>query len=57
MTAADREKEVEIINKVFRNLKKKAEKTDLRGIPFYAAFIHTNKGPILLENNSRPNYC
>jgi len=54
MTAADREKEIEIVNKVFSNLKKKAEKTDLRGIPFYAAFIHTGKGPILLENNSRP---
>ena len=54
MTAADREKEIEIVNKVFNNLKKKAEKTDLRGIPFYAAFIHTSKGPILLENNSRP---
>jgi phosphoribosylamine--glycine ligase len=54
MNAADREKEIEIVKKVFNNLRKRAEKTDLRGIPFYAAFIHTSKGPILLENNSRP---
>ena len=26
----------------------------MRGIPFYVAFIHTGKGPKILENNSRP---
>jgi len=54
MTTVDREKEIEIVNKVFNELKKKADKTELRGVPFYDAFIHTGKGPKLLENNSRP---
>lgn len=54
MTKGDREKETEIVNKVFNELRKKADKTDLRGVPFYSAFIHTSKGPKLLENNSRP---
>jgi len=54
MTTADRDKEIEIVNKVFKELRKRADKTDLRGIPFYDAFIHSGKGPKLLENNSRP---
>jgi len=54
MTSVDRDREIEIVNKVFNELKKSADKTDLRGIPFYCAFIHTGKGPKLLENNSRP---
>ncbi|MCW4054457.1 MAG: hypothetical protein NWE84_06015 [Candidatus Bathyarchaeota archaeon] len=54
MTTVDREKEIEIVNKIFRELRKRAASTDLRGIPFYDAFIHTNVGPKLLENNSRP---
>jgi phosphoribosylamine--glycine ligase len=54
MTTADREKEIELVSKVFNELKKKADKNDLRGVPFYSAFIHTGKGPKLLENNSRP---
>jgi len=54
MTADDRDKEIEIVNKVFNELRKRADKTDLRGVPFYGAFIHTGSGPKLLENNSRP---
>jgi len=54
MTSDDRDREIEIVNKVFNELRKSADKTDLRGIPFYDAFIHTGKGPKLLENNSRP---
>jgi len=54
MTKADKEKETELVNKLFDELRKRASKTDLRGIPFYDAFIHTGKGPKLLENNSRP---
>jgi len=54
MTKEDRDKEVDLANKLFNELRKKANKTDLRGIPFYDAFIHTAKGPKLLENNSRP---
>src|SRR3990170_1746679 len=54
MTTADRTKEIEIVNKIFKELRKTADKTDLRGIPFYEAFIHTSKEPKILENNSRP---
>ena len=54
MTVVDREKEIEIVKKVFNELKEKADRTDLLGVPFYTAFIHTGKGPKLLENNSRP---
>jgi len=54
MTSDDRDREIEIVSKVFNELKKSADKTDLRGFPFYDAFIHTGGGPKLLENNSRP---
>ncbi len=54
MTADDREKEIGLVDRLFRELRKKADSTDLRGIPFYDAFIHTGKGPKILENNSRP---
>jgi phosphoribosylamine--glycine ligase len=54
MTSEDREKEIEIIEKVFKELKGRGSNPELRGIPFYDAFIHTGKGPKILENNSRP---
>jgi phosphoribosylamine--glycine ligase len=54
MTTVDREKEIEIVNKIFKELRKRATSTDLRGMPFYDAFIHTGTGPKVLENNSRP---
>ena len=54
MTKEDRDKEVDLVNRLFNELRKKASKTDLRGMPFYDAFIHTARGPKLLENNSRP---
>jgi phosphoribosylamine--glycine ligase len=54
MTSRDREKEIELVNRVFKELKGKGSNPELRGIPFYAAFIHTDKGPKILENNSRP---
>jgi phosphoribosylamine---glycine ligase len=54
MTLRDREKEVELVNRVFVELKGKGSNPELRGIPFYAAFIHTDKGPKILEVNSRP---
>lgn len=53
MTNADRAKEIEIVNKIFEKWKA-ADNEGLRGIPFYVAFIHTGKGPKILENNSRP---
>lgn len=54
ITPDDREKEIELVNKVFMELKGKSNNPELRGIPFYAAFIHTDKGPKILEVNSRP---
>jgi len=54
MTPSDREKEAEIVNKIFNRLRGKGSNLNLRGIPFYVAFIHTGKGPKILENNSRP---
>ncbi len=53
MTDADRNKEGEIINKIFKKWKAGDNKA-LRGMPFYVAFIHTGRGPRILENNSRP---
>lgn len=53
MTSADRNKEIEIVNKIFERWKA-ADNKALRGIPFYVAFIHTGRGPKILENNSRP---
>ena len=54
MTSADKEKEIQIVNKIFKKLKGKGSNPGLRGIPFYEAFIHTGRGPKILENNSRP---
>jgi phosphoribosylamine--glycine ligase len=54
MTRADKEKEIEVIDKVFRRLKGRGSNPGLRGMPFYDAFIHTGNGPKILENNSRP---
>ncbi len=54
MTRVDREKEIEIMEKIFKELKGKGSNPELRGIPFYDAFIHTGRGPKILENNSRP---
>ncbi|MEM2092727.1 MAG: hypothetical protein QXY34_05275 [Candidatus Bathyarchaeia archaeon] len=53
MAAGDREKEIEIVNRLFNKWDVK-EKSALRGIPFYVAFMHTREGPKILENNSRP---
>ena len=53
MTNVDRAKEIEMVNKIFEKWKV-SDNEGLRGIPFYVAFIHTSKGPKILENNSRP---
>ncbi|MEM3596972.1 MAG: phosphoribosylglycinamide synthetase C domain-containing protein [Candidatus Bathyarchaeia archaeon] len=53
MTAAEREREIETVKRIFENWKVK-DKTALRGIPFYVAFMHTGRGLKILENNSRP---
>jgi phosphoribosylamine--glycine ligase len=53
MTKEDRDKELEIVNRIFQKWKID-DKTALRGIPFYVAFMHTRKAAKILENNSRP---
>ena len=53
MTSSDKMKEIEIMNSIFKKLRGKASNPDLRGMPFYDAFMHTKKGPKILENNSR----
>ncbi|UCE96613.1 MAG: hypothetical protein JSV51_03170 [Candidatus Bathyarchaeota archaeon] len=54
MTSETQEKEVEIVNKIFNLMKKQGTGNELRGVPYYVAFIHTAEGPKILENNSRP---
>jgi phosphoribosylamine--glycine ligase len=55
MTKKDKDKETQIMNRIFQEQKGKTESnTALRGIPFYTAFIHSKEGPKILENNSRP---
>jgi len=53
LDSADRTKEKEIVAEIFERLKERNESA-LRGVPFYVAFMHTRKGPKILENNSRP---
>jgi len=53
MTKTDKTKEMKIVTKLFEKLKRK-DKTALRGMPFYVAFMHTGKMLKILENNSRP---
>jgi len=52
MKSADREKEIEIVNKFFKKLKGDGN-PGLRGIPLYVAFMHSAQGPKILEINSR----
>ncbi len=54
MAPDDREKEVKVMDRIFRRLKGRGSNPDLRGVPFYGAFIHTGRGLKILENNSRP---
>jgi len=54
MTLQDREKEIEIVNQIFRKWVGSTGNSAVRGIPFYMAFIHTGKQLKILENNSRP---
>jgi len=55
LTAADREQELVLANKVFNGWKAKiTDDSALRGVPLYLAFMHTGKGIKILEINSRP---
>jgi phosphoribosylamine--glycine ligase len=53
LTSEEREKEIETVKEIFEKWKVE-DKTALRGIPFYVAFMHTGSGLKILENNSRP---
>ncbi len=53
LTKEDREKEIEIVTRIFEKWRLE-EPESLRGIPFYVAFMHTADEPKILENNSRP---
>lgn len=53
LTQADREKEIEIAEKLLKHFTKDGRNTGLLGMPFYIAFIHTAEGPKILEINSR----
>ncbi len=55
LTAAEREQELALANKVFKGWRAKiSDDTALRGVPLYLAFMHTGKGIKILEINSRP---
>jgi len=53
MSSNDWNREIEIVEKIFKKIKGEGSNPGLRGIPFYVAFMHTQKGPMILENNSR----
>jgi phosphoribosylamine--glycine ligase len=55
LTAKDRDDELSLANKIFQKWKEKiGDKTALRGVPLYLAFMHSKSGIKILENNSRP---
>ncbi|MBS7632010.1 hypothetical protein KEJ15_00065 [Candidatus Bathyarchaeota archaeon] len=55
LTNTEREQEKKIVTQIFEKWKTRvSDPSSLRGIPLYAAFMHTGKHPKILENNSRP---
>ena len=55
MTKQDHETELAIAQQIFQKWTAKIpDRTALRGVPLYLAFMHTRGGPKILENNSRP---
>jgi phosphoribosylamine--glycine ligase len=55
LTAAERQQELALANKIFKGWKAKIkDDSALRGVPLYLAFMHTGHGIKVLENNSRP---
>jgi phosphoribosylamine--glycine ligase len=53
LSSDDRAKETEIVQRIFTKWKGDTGSA-LRGVPLYVAFMHTDKEPKILENNSRP---
>jgi len=54
MTPAEREGEVAVARRILERLRGDDDGSGLRGMPLYIAFIHTGRGPKILEINSRP---
>jgi len=54
MNRNDYDREIEFVEKIFNKMKGDGNNPGLRGVPFYVAFMHTRKGPMILEINSRP---
>jgi len=55
LSQEDREKELEVVEKIFEGWRKKVKDPwGLRGVPLYLAFMHTGRGLKILEDNSRP---
>jgi len=55
LTAAEREAEVSLANKIFKGWSARIkDDSALKGVPLYLAFMHTGSGIKVLEINSRP---
>ncbi len=55
MMKSDRENELAIAKKIFEKwTAKMPDRSAVRGVPLYLAFMHTSGGPKILEDNSRP---
>jgi phosphoribosylamine--glycine ligase len=54
MEKRDREEEEKLVQKIFKKLRGNGSNEELRGMPFYVAFMHTREGAKILEINSRP---
>jgi phosphoribosylamine--glycine ligase len=55
LTNTERERELVLATKIFEKWKTRInDKSALRGVPLYLAFMHTGDGLKILENNSRP---
>ena len=54
MAERDREEEEKLVQKIFNRVRGNRSNEELRGMPFYVAFMHTGEGAKILEINSRP---
>ncbi len=54
MMDLDWDREIDVVNEIFNHMKGSKRNTELIGVPFYFAFMHTALGPKVLEINSRP---
>lgn len=54
MDKSDKEEVERLVQKIFNKLRGNGSNEELRGMPFYVGFMHTDKGAKILEINSRP---